>query len=92
MYSESADLCLYEAVDRVWTWNRAEHTSRLRQIYTVLTQSTHRDKSNKSLLSFVLELREDIVPLLLVFLPNLCLLLTEFHRLTLTCSLCMGFL
>jgi hypothetical protein len=82
----------YEAVDRVWTGHRAEHTSRLRQTYTVLTQSTPSDKRNKSLLSFVLELREDIVPLLLVFLPNRCLLLTEFHRLPLTCSLCMGFL
>ena len=82
----------YEAVDRVWTGNRAEHTYRLRQTYTVLTQSTQSNKSNKSLISFVLELREDIVPLLLVFLPNLCLLLTEFHRLTLTCRLCLGFL
>ena len=76
----------------MWTGNRAEHTYRLRQIYTVLTQSTQRDKSNTSLISFVLELREDIVPLLLVFLPNLCLLLTEFHRLTLTCRFCLGFL
>jgi hypothetical protein len=82
----------YEAVDRVWTGNRAEHTSRLRQTYPVLIQSTQRDKSNTSRLSFVLALREDIVPLLLVLLPNLCLLLTELHRLTLPCRLCLGLL
>jgi hypothetical protein len=82
----------YEAVDRVWTGNRTEHISRLRQTYPVLTQSTQRDKSNTSLIAFVLELREDIVPLLLVFLPNLCLLLTELHRLTLPCRLGLGLL
>ena len=48
--------------------------------------------ANKSLISFVLEPREDIVPLRLVLPPNLCLLLTEFHRLTLTCRLGLGFL
>ena len=58
----------------------------------VLTQATRSDKSNTSLTSFVFELREDIVPLLLVLLPNLCLLLTELHRLTRTCRLGIGFL
>jgi len=43
-------------------------------------------------LSFVLELREDIIALFLVLLPNLCLLRTELRRLTLTGSLCLGFL
>ena len=76
----------------MWTGNRAEHTSRLRQTSTVLTPSTQRDQSNTSRLAFVLELREDIVPLLLVLLPNRCLLLTELHRLTLPCRLCIGLL
>jgi hypothetical protein len=43
-------------------------------------------------LAFVLELREDIIALCLVFLPNLCLLRTELRRFTLTGSLCLGFL
>jgi hypothetical protein len=81
----------YEAGDRGWTGHRAEHTYRLRQTSTGLTPSPQSDKRHKSLLSFVLELREDLVPLLLVLLPNRCLLLTEFHRLTLTGRLCLGF-
>jgi hypothetical protein len=81
----------YEAGDRGWTGRRAEHTSRLRQTATVLTPSPPSDKRHKSLLAFVLELREDLVPLLLVLLPNHCLLLPEFLRLTLTGHLCLGF-
>ena len=66
--------------------------SRLRQTSTVLLQSTQRDQSNMSRRSFVLARREDIVSLRLVLLPNLCLLLTELHRLTRTGSLCLGLL
>ena len=80
-----------EAGDRGWTGSRAEHTSKVRQTSTVLTPSPQSDKRHKLLLSFVLELREDLVPLRLVLLPNRCLLLTEFHRLTLTGRLCLGF-
>src|SRR5215470_17271 len=72
-----------EAGDRGWTGHRAEPTSRRRPTSTVLTPSPPSDTRPKSLRAFVLALREDLVPLLLVLLPNRCLLLPEFLRLTL---------